>query len=368
MLCVISLCLGNQLVAISTGHRAMAEPVNAAMERSAAMALPCLGAVARGVRSSEAPPSVVLGDRGNFVTSTPFALPQRSIVRELKHVGALLAMPEGLSVGESRPVSLLPLAGHEDNNGDAQTPAARAPLAPQNQYTTGAKTSVATLISIPGTTSSAKDEESVAATSEYPSPSATPPRAQSPMRRPPEAPEQESTSNNTASVAVRTSLHEKLLAADSQTEVGGTANVPPGSSDAPSSVSLQGAAFGPHASTVLPRPVHKVDKATAGATASQGSSTVIVPRQLEVSVEHAFGAVKAGGQVRPSSVTLPTAFRNAQRAQSLDEQAADGQARYLPPDRPTLVSYARLRRKAGDPSLVRPFGPGYAPDASSEDG
>ena len=85
-------------------------------------------------------------------------------------------------------------------------------------------------------------------------------------------------------------------------------------------------------------------------------------------MEHAFGAVKAGGQVRPSSVTLPTAFRNAQRAQSLDEQAADGQARYLPPDRPTLVSYARLRRKAWDPSLVRPFGPGYAPDASSEDG
>ena len=123
------------------------------------MALPCLGAVARGVRSSEAPPSVVLGDRGNFVTSTPFALPQRSIVRELKHVGALLVMPEGLSVGDSRPVSLLPLMGHEDNNG-AQTPAARAPLAPQNQYTTDAGKSAATPhISIPGTTSSAKDEE-----------------------------------------------------------------------------------------------------------------------------------------------------------------------------------------------------------------
>ena len=241
--------------------------------------------------------------------------------RELKHVGALLAMPEGLSVGESRPVSLLPLAGHEDNNGHAQTPAHERHW--HHRTNTRLMRAVgATLISIPGTTSSAKDEESVAATSEYPSPSATPPRAQSPMRRPPEAPEQESTSNNTASVAVRTSLHEKLLAADSRNDDG--AKAPPGSSDAPSSVSLQGAAFGPHASTVLPRPVHKVDKATAGATASQGSSTVIVPRQLEVSVEHAFGAVKAGGQVRPSSVTLPTAFRNAQRAQSLDEQAADG--------------------------------------------
>ena len=84
------------------------------------------------------------------------------------------------------------------------------------------------------------------------------------------------------------------------------------------------------------------------------------PRYLVLSASRAVGAVSAGGQprrgVHPCGARKlqPTSYHSLARQHYVEGVSLDGQARHLPPDRPTLLSHHRERFKIESPS-ARPF-------------
>jgi hypothetical protein len=228
--------------------------------------------------------------------------------------------------------------------------------------------------------------------SNFPSPSATPPRMHSP---PPHAEEEDAVGSErdtvmNAAVLVRASVEQQReaarLAAEEATAQcaltlgnvnGRETHPPPGSSDAPASVSWQGAAYGPDSFTVLPRPSRargaqqQQPTATASTAAEAGvegdtsaaedspaeatqssvqppalltfaqSGTLFRPKPqcLELPLRSAYGY---GGR---GKLSRTTAYRSRRREMEVEELAPDGQVRLLPPDRPTLLSATRQRLK-----------------------
>ena len=80
------------------------------------------------------------------------------------------------------------------------------------------------------------------------------------------------------------------------------------------------------------------------------------PQVLELHVQQALGAVTKKGKAHPP-LPRPTSYRSRTRAREMAIASDDGQARDLPPDRPTRLMYIRSRPKTlevSQPALV-PF-------------
>jgi hypothetical protein len=80
--------------------------------------------------------------------------------------------------------------------------------------------------------------------------------------------------------------------------------------------------------------------------AVQGAPVRVLPspRYLELRAHQARGAVGVGGEVRRGHPGA-CAFRSTWRSRSLQRSEEEGEARHLPPDRPTRLSRLRERHK-----------------------
>jgi len=172
-------------------------------------------------------------------------------------------------------------------------------------------------------------------------------------------------------------------------DAGGT-----GCSDACVSVSWQAAAYGEASSTVLPVPACPPSRAARPRTEAAASelrhttlvvtppppqagyrhhapSAAIIERRadrdlphlprasyLELRTSQVAGAIGAGGMLRPTHKP-PTAFRSRRRSADLYRSELEGEARHLPPDRPTRLSHLRERVK-----IVEVLGPPLEPFVS----
>ena len=85
------------------------------------------------------------------------------------------------------------------------------------------------------------------------------------------------------------------------------------------------------------------------------------PRTLVLSASRAVGAVTVGGQprrgVHPCGARKqqPTSYHSLARQNYVEGVYLDGQERYLPPDRPTLLSHHRERFKKSETPSAKPF-------------